>query len=147
MIEFPNEECKWAWLAGLMDADSYIDLNKKKYYGKGKYPPRRGFGWDIRISFRQTSRGLIEQVKHVFKTGSVRIDKKRRKTPIYQIDICKRKPILLALEKTLPFLIKKKEQARLIIEAHDLLQDHYKYHTPHDERLEEIHQKIRELHD
>lgn len=38
MINFPNEQAKWIWLGGLMDADGCIDacMHDGKYHGHSR---------------------------------------------------------------------------------------------------------------
>jgi len=140
MIDFPNEECKWTWLAGLMDADSSIDFYKK--------PRKSGLiHWNNQLVIRQTNFDLVKQAQTVFGHGNTYQRQRGKNRPIiYGIRLCKRDKIKYVLQRILPYLIKKKRQAELLLEAIDILQKH-KFNTTFDDRLNKIFLEIRSLHD
>lgn len=146
MIDFPNEESKWTWLAGTVDCDASITLTKHR---KKTPKSKRGFYYQSLISFQQTNRPLIKELKDVTGvTGRIQFISPKRKNDSDYWKICVYASRLrIILPKIIPFLVKKKKQAVLLLEALNLLAEHRAYHTPHDQRLEEICHTLQVLHE
>jgi len=142
MIEFPNEESKWTWLAGLIDCDSSITLNKSP-----SKTAKRGYSLKSALFFEQTNEELANEFKKVA-TANSKIFSPRYKhgSPTWRVCLYAEK-LRILLPKISPFLIKKKEQAKLLLDALSLIKQHSSGHTPNDKPLLEIYHKLRSLHE
>jgi len=141
MINFPNEESQWIWLAGIIDCDATISLSKVKA------KTRSGIGWKPVVQFNQTSETFIKGIQETVGYGQVikvNYAKPRKCQWVYVVTA---NPIRWVLPKIVPFLLKKKEQAILLLEALDLIKQHRSCHTHNIARLEEIYKKLRSLHE
>lgn len=124
MIDFPNEESKWAWLAGLVEGEGCISLG----YTWGQYKPA--------FVITNCSLNLLETARSIAggRIYKRKLKKKHRQCYVLWLPKDKIKPALHCL---LPFLETKKEQAKLLIEFLELREK--------TQRTDEIYQKIRHL--
>jgi hypothetical protein len=134
-INFPTEEARWIWLAGVMDCDSYIGISKSSSHVK------RGFHYTVRIAFEQKSKIVIKQIKKILNNAG-QINPNQNIYWRYYVPTSNARKIL---PNVIPYLLKKKKQTILILEALNLLSQHRKNYTPHDKRLEEIYQELHSL--
>ena len=141
MIEFPNEESKWSWLAGITDSDSCLCVIRNH-----DILTRRGFSFRPTAKFEQTNKEFIEEVRNVasVKSKIIHIKSYKGQKPLWAVTLCSTE-LRNVLPKIIPFLIKKKPQAVLLLEAAMLLKEHYPNHTPHDKRLGEIYEALHSL--
>ena len=142
-MEFPNEESKWVWMAAILDTDGSITLQKR---GKGKTIYKRGFQWATCLTFTQTNLELIEQLREISKTGVIHNQTLKSGNSAFRLVISS-EGMRVILPKLFPYLIKKRKQTKLILEALSLLKEHHSKYTPHDSRLEEIYLKLISLHE
>ena len=113
-VELNNTEReKWAYLAGLIDGDGCISLTKRGT--RVHYKPT--------ISFVNTDEELVKWVsgflgKNHYRVGKANPKKNQKQT--FQVVIQGRGEVKHILEKMVPFIIRKKPQAKLCIEYYGL---------------------------
>ncbi|MFA5307146.1 MAG: hypothetical protein WC365_06895 [Candidatus Babeliales bacterium] len=152
MIEFPTDESRWIWLAGVMDCDSCICLSRAKLTRKDG---KRKLSYRPNISFEQTSKDLINEIANVAGEGTFVHLKANYNYPnkyssrwrsIYRVVFGSPK-VRLILPKVIPYLVKKKDQAILLNEATKLISLHNRGFTGNDSRLAEIFEQLHSLHE
>jgi len=116
LIIFKDEESKWAWLAGLVDSEGYIGLDKVEA------PTNYGYCFLPRLVIDSTSRLIIETLKRNFDAYITERKPKclRHKTAFYYT-LTPRKGLRTVLTNILNYLIVKKEQSKLMIKSIDIL--------------------------
>lgn len=101
--KIPKEKTKLAYLAGLIDADGCIRINKENR---------------IQIDVTNTQLGMIEWVKENF-GGRIAFEEKSKKfdgwSDCYRIEIRKTKDVVKILEAIKPYLTIKQEKADELI--------------------------------
>lgn len=135
MIDFPNEDAKWAWLAGIVEGEGCLNLAISK---------RKTGKWWYKAQFviSNNSLEILENVQQVVENGQIYKAKIRgNRIQSYQFFINSRSRMLEVLHFLMPFLITKKRQAQLIIEFQNLTQ-HYKGKSS---RAHEIYLEMRKL--
>jgi len=128
------------WLAALIDGEGSISLSATK-----KKDCSRGFRWRTWVQIRNNNLTLIKIICCLTKTGTPNRQKGKGKR---KESFCWRGEaqfIREILPKILPYLIIKRRQAQLIIQATQLLSKHRAYHTPNDEKLRCLYLKLHEL--
>ena len=112
-----KEEVLYAYLAGAIDADGYISIQRSK--------PKRynHYYYCAMIGFTGTGEPLVQNIlKKTFGGGVYRYQPKNPKhKPWHQWQTSGSNKVYLALEKLMPYLITKKEQARIVLRFIDLL--------------------------
>lgn len=138
-----NEETKWAWLAGIIDSEGTISVYKVRI----KTHCRRGFNWLPTIQISNNSKEFLETIQKVLGFGKVWFRKKHstNKRNSYNFRFYGAKRVINFLDKLAPFLIIKKKHHELMREFASLIAEHRPFHTPHDEKLEQIYQRFREI--
>lgn len=106
-------ETEWAWLAGIIDGEGTIGIKK----AKAGYNRRKSPEYDIAMSIRMTHLPTIELVSRLI--GAV-VKSKAPKNVIchsisYGVTISSSR-LGLVLEKVLPYMVTKKDQALLALE-------------------------------
>jgi len=136
MIDFQNEDAKWAWLAGIVEGEGCLNLAiSKTKTGKWSY--------HAQFVISNNSLEILENVQQVVENGGQIYKVKIRGNQIqpYQFFINSRSRLLEVLHFLMPFLITKKRQAQLLIEFQNLTQ-HYKGKSS---RAHEIYLEMRKL--
>lgn len=109
------EETFWAWLAGLIDGEGYINLHKTKN-------PRckTGYAWKSLVVITNNHKPVLEFIQQKIETGALytRPYKKREKeyNPTYDLRFYGN-TIRVLIPKLLPYLQVKRERAILLLEA------------------------------
>jgi hypothetical protein len=147
MIKFENEREKWIWLAGVIDTECSLGLYKRPAYERERV--KRGFVWAPVLRCASTTPSLLEQIKRICNGGAI------NQQPFQSVVRKPQKQFRLSsnglrriLPKVLPFLIVKRRQAELLLEALSLLHlgnNQWTGKPCNDERLEEIYQELRRL--
>lgn len=112
-----NENLELAWLAGIMDGEGTIGLNKVK-----KKTPK-GYVVSPRIAVANTDKLMIDKVCEILKRYGIKHNVSTYKDKniksaklVYKLGICSFGNILSVCEKLLPFLVSKREKALLVVE-------------------------------
>jgi hypothetical protein len=142
MIEFPNEESKWLWLTGIIDCDAYIGLMKVKEHRVRTL--RRGFRWVPAMKFQQSNLDFLTEIKTISNAGNISPARQKRGNIHWRCSLHATQ-LRILLPKIIPFLIKKRRQAELVLKAVTLLKQHRPYHTPYDADLEKIRSELHSL--
>jgi len=119
-FEFPNEISKWIWIAGIIDAESSLELQKSK----GK--TARQFRFIPRMACSSTTLSLLFQLKRTcFPYGNIsshhyqdKRDSQWSRTNKFMVF---GDGLRIILPKLLPYLVVKRNQALLLTEALSLL--------------------------
>ena len=121
-----------AWVASAIDFESSISFHKQK---RPKF--ERGFQWSVEMQMANTDKRLIEQFGVLCGQSKYYIGKPAsiHAKPPYRIHITP-KLLRVILPKVLPYLIAKKRQAELAIEALHLIKNGFT--DMNARRLEEI---------
>lgn len=134
MMEFSNEESKWAWVAGVIEGEGCLNIT----YDRSKY-------LNSQFVIVNNSRGLLQEVQRI--VGGKIYKRKdyegRNWARAHLLFVLKNKQKLAVLPEIIPFLVTKKRQAKLMIEFLNLRANGRKIiDTP---RLLEIYQEMRKL--
>lgn len=107
MIDFPNEESKWAWLAGLVEGEGCLGL----YRGRGRFKLKPSF------IITNTSLELLKVAQSITGGQIYKRTKAVKKgwNQAYNFFV-PRAEMLKILQHLLPFLLTKKDRAKLLIE-------------------------------
>lgn len=156
-IEFEHEESKWAWLAGLFDGEGHVSL--QMYTGKGgSQKTKWGFHWNFVFNITNESKEIIETVKYFIKKeleknkdlkfsgrglgeGSITCAKRKEERDSWKYWLGRR-GMEHILPKMMPYLIVKRQNAKLVMEAIRLYRKENQVDTP---RLRPIFSQLREL--
>jgi len=132
-------EFNWSYFAGFIDGDGSFQLIK----GKSKIT-KTGYKW-VAIFYLANANPRPLKLLQKKVGGKIHAITKGF-GPIYYY-VATSKALRKMLPKILPFLIIKKEQAQLLLEALFLLKHRYRKErsTTIDDRLEEIAEKMKEL--
>ncbi len=135
------------WLAALVDGEGSIMMTRRGPTRTGS-KSRHGGSWRPRINVYNTDRRLVDAIKlHTglgYVVHSVRNPiKETRKKDSYWWSIESGGSRLVA-EAILPYMIVKREQAVLLIEARKLIEEHGQHHQ-NDDRLAGIRDKVKVL--
>lgn len=109
-----REDTKLAYIAGLIDGEGSIRIQKQKYKDwNDKYTPQ--------ISFTNTNLEAIKLVQKFFQTSSCSMHTPGRKgykgnKICYRTTKAGKDNVLKLVQKLLPYLVIKKQQAKLVIE-------------------------------
>lgn len=160
-----RDEIIFAYLAGLMDGEGSFMIRKSFYRVRNKkYGDCKNPMYTPRVGVKNTNREVIELMKSIF-GGHMSKEKrvyqsknghKRRK--ILYIYNAEHRIALNICEKLLPYLIIKKEQAKLLLELDKLKEKAKKdrdksikgfhgkpYKKEYIEKFEELYQRVKEL--
>lgn len=141
-MEKLNKREQYIWLAGVIDSECTIG-----FYKKLALHTKRGFCWMVRLNCGSVTPKLLHKIREFVGAGRVHLRALKQgnngKT-IYEWEIYGNN-VRHILPKVLPFLLLKKKQANLMIEALALLKEHGWKYTPHDKKLEGIWQEMRKL--
>ncbi|RLB77416.1 MAG: hypothetical protein DRH24_16260 [Deltaproteobacteria bacterium] len=149
IMEFKNERERWIWLAGIIDCEGGLWIEKFKV------PWRRGIAYKPLLSISNTNRQFLQTIKRVIGHGYIRELPHRNDNWKEQYELCvTANGIRNIVPNILPFLVIKRQQALLIIEAVELTGKIGKTPPhlrtverlqPYYNKLEEIYLKIKEL--
>jgi len=145
-------EIEKAWLAGLIDADGSVGINKHKL--KWKDNPWTHFHPIIQIC--NTNKTLLEYAKLIMdhknriykKTVASSTDKHniQHKKPVYSLKVLSISDCEHVLLQILPYLIVKKQQAKLLLDFLSFKKMHYHKGAKVDRSFEkQCYIKMREL--
>jgi len=134
---FETEREKWIWLACIIDTEGCLGIWKKKQ-------PRSIIGYRYIPSFTipNNSRDLVLMTKEICNRGSIH---QNNSLWIYQLDS---EGLRNTLPEVLPFLIVKRRQAELLLEALGIMKDNKKHNGNavhfgnHELKLRENYQKL-----
>jgi hypothetical protein len=144
-IIFPNDEAKWAWVAGVVDADGYVRFTKST----NKSVPSRGFRWLVAMQVSSVYREFLNLFKEIVGYGSVSkswINQKRGKEQPYCKFSMSSDGLRKVLPRIIPYLTIKKKRAELVLEALSMLKrGRQPNHKETDEKLEKIYQQVKVL--
>jgi len=142
-MEF-NEREKWIWLAAIVDCEGCLGLWKKR-----EKHLRRGYRYQPALTITNSSREFLELIKKTVGCGYISRNTKRKDW--YQYEMCNN-DLRRVLPQIQPFLIVKKKQCELLLEALKLLEEDRKSGGRNPElidrnyeRLDEIHEEIAKL--
>ena len=133
------------WLAAAIDFEGSLCLFKDKHSHCC-----RGFSWVPKLQIGNVNKEILNHCKGITKSGAISGGGiyKNHWRPVWYWQVCSN-GLRELLPLVLPFLIVKKRHAELLIEALDLLKEHWgnQYHTklPNDLRLQEIEVEIKSL--
>jgi hypothetical protein len=103
----------YAWAAGIIDGEGSVAMTRARP-GQNR---RRTLSFQVRISVRMTDKNAIQKLQRLFggtfKLAHVRNPEKHRAT--YEWFAGDRRTVAV-LQKTIPYMITKKPQARLILD-------------------------------
>jgi len=129
-------EADLGWIAGIIDGEGTVYLSKG--YHKPEYnarPSKRGFCWVPKVSVVNTSQELLIHFKEVTGFGAVFSynygERENQKMRYYLV--LRNNEALILLPQIKEFLVTKKGQAELLIEALEILKSHHNL-----ERLEDV---------
>lgn len=115
-------EADWGWVAGIIDGEGTIALNKSK--SLSKHPPKRGFLWTPRFDVCNTSKKLIDHLLDVVGCGSaIQLDYSkygRNTMPIWRISFKRKGEMNKVLTRIKDYLVAKKRHAELLMEFLEL---------------------------
>jgi len=128
------------WLACAIDGEGHIGLTRM-----AEPRNRRGFSLIPVVTIGNTSREFIEYFV-LLAGGKIRFEKrnKHNEKSLYRASIYANR-IRQLLPTILPYLIIKRKQATLLLEALRLLKEHRPGYAPNDRRPYKIFEKMREL--
>jgi len=137
MIEFPNEDAKWAWVAGFFEGEGCLHISP---VGKN--------GFYSQIVITSGVKENLEVVRQIT-GGRIYLHKEHRgnRHLYYSLRLTKRSEQQEFISKIKPFLAGKREQAELMDEFLNqkaIIGRPFKH--PEIERRREIHQQIKMLH-
>jgi len=152
LVNFQTEREIWAWLAGIVDCDGGF------YIERSKAPWKRGKTYRPILQFANTNRVFLEKIKEILDCGMIRELKNTQSRGSnwkkeYELRIFA-SGIRRIVPNILPFLLIKRRQALLIMEAVKITGDirriplskrSIQLLEPYYERLEQLYVKIREL--
>lgn len=128
-------ECDTGWLAGLIDGEGCLCLNKHK----DKHS-RAGYSMVPTLQITNNCLPLLQRVRETIGAGSI-----HRQHNSFNYALTSSERLFEVLIQVKPFLIVKRKQAEILLKAHALNQQHYHGHTPHKERLLTLHGIMRGL--
>ena len=119
-FEFPNEESKWIWISGIIDAESSLEMARSKSRTK------RGYRWIPRMACSSTTIALLLQLKRASNPyGNISShhhqDKRDGKWNKVSKFTLFSNGLRYILPKVLPYLVVKKVQATLLLRVLELL--------------------------
>lgn len=126
----------YAYLAGFLDADGCLQLVKHK-----NPKAKKGFHWQTLMSISQCDKDFIETLRKEIGFGMI-ISQDRGKG--YRLDFTGGH-IGKLLPHLLPYLRRKLEQAKMLLEAIQLLK-HNRPTSKNDSKIERLYQQIRNSH-
>jgi len=105
-------EKNWGYVAGFLDADGSLTLMKRLNRNK------RTSRLEPRITFHNSCKPALEQIQKIIGCGWVSLDKRKhkyRKKCMYTLTVTNFKDISRILCHCLPYLVVKKDRARLLL--------------------------------
>jgi len=149
---FQTEREIWAWLAGIIDCDGGF------YIERSKAPWKRGKTYRPILQIANTNKAFLEKIKEILGFGMIRELKNAKSRnnkwkKEYELRIFAN-GIRRIVPNILPFLLIKREQALLIVEAVKITEiirrtppskRDIQELEPYYERLEQLYVKMREL--
>ena len=143
-------ETEKAWLAAAIDGEGSLCFIKHYNVKHGGYA--RGYGYRSQLSVANCCKAFVDRVKEIIGGGIVG---QVGKSPLFKDGTKMAKPgyrydgramvLRSVLIQVYPYLIIKRRQAELLIEALVLLSEHHHKYHPNDARLEEIYAEIKRL--
>jgi len=124
-VEFKTEGEKWAWLAGIIDGEGHLGVS---YRSSG--------GADIFLKIEMKNLPIVRFLQSQL-AGSIWEDKRQGREGYCTYTLSGKK-LFLVLKRVLPYLIVKRRDAELLIEAWE--------NRDRFERLETIRRELQELH-
>lgn len=111
-----------AWVAGIIDGEGYIGVNKK-YYKIDNRPET--ISYVLRVCVKMTDKKTIEYIHELFNVGTITTSKNPtgNRRPTYGW-VCSARKAKIILQRILPYLITKRERAKLAIEFVDRRSNH-----------------------
>lgn len=140
------EETKWAYIAGLLDGEGYMDifLHSNPYFLKTK----KGYAREFRCNICNTNKELLEKVEEMIGKKCDLVEHKRNPpNPKWKNGFTLRfHPTVLRtlLPKVIPYLVLKKEFAQIILEELTIITT-VKNRNRREKLLLNLDQKFREL--
>jgi len=113
------EETKWAYIAGLIDGEGYLDifLHTNPYFRKNV---KKGYAREFRVNICNSNKDLLNKVQEMIGEKCELCEHKRKpeQTTHHSAFTLRFHPTVLRilLPKIIPFLILKKELAQIILE-------------------------------
>jgi len=148
-MEFKSEREKWTWLAGIVDCEGGLWIEKSKV------PWKRGIAYKPLLFVSNTNKQFLQTIKRVIDHGYIRKLPHRNDNWKEQYGLCvTANGIRNITPNILPFLVVKRQQALLIIEGVKLTEKIRKTPPhlrtierlqPYYDKLEEIYLKMRKL--
>ena len=109
-IKIDDNIAKWAYLAGIIDADGYVGI--LKYIDKGCVSPHYKPKLDITGDWK-----LMLWLNDNIEESSIEV---KHEPFVYQWRVFRKRSISKILEKTIPFMVTKKKRAIIVKELCDL---------------------------
>lgn len=132
------KETDLAWAAGIIDGEGCVSL----------YPvtTRTGKSWVLRVCVSNTNPLICERLKEVFGDGNVygRQPKNKRHKHVFHYEACSKKAERV-LNAVLPYLVAKREQAKVGLASRKLIGVHGR--NTKNPNVEELKWLKRQLHD
>lgn len=135
-------ETERAYIAGIVDGEGSVSMclrnTKPKHY-------------DVKVSISNSSKQLIDYLKNLFPLFNIFTQKDKRNKNWkrrYELYSSSLKNIKIFLESILPFLIVKKEQARLLLEYIEIRNKVFSrgsHQSIHPQRENEIYFQLKEI--
>lgn len=130
-------EIEAAWLAAAIDGEGYLRFSFFLKNGRQK--------WVGRLDVSNTNKEFCNRVKEIVGYGHVQMVDFRNYTPLARYTLASLASIGRVLEQIEPYLIIKREKAKIMIEAGRLIQEHNRLRQPHDKRLKELLKEFDEI--
>lgn len=145
MLEFETEREKLIYLALALDTEGCIGLYKNRSERIQRHC-KVGYTWDVVVDVCSTSREFPEFLKSQFGGGGISTDKhsKPRRLRAYHWRMNKTQMTCL-LPKAIPFMVKRKKQAELLLEAISIIEEIKGRGRKDNPRLDEIEKELRRL--
>ena len=125
-----SRESDLGWAAGIIDGEGCIQL----YRTTGT----RGVGWVLRVMVNNTSLVMLNRLQEVFGDGTIRphrIPTNPRHRPTWSWSVAAKKAET-ALRLIEPYLVNKREEARVGLHSRSLIRQHgINTANPNDEQL------------
>lgn len=119
MHDNPQQAVLYAYLAGIIDGEGCISMNK---YSptldcfKNKNLKYKNPKYSTYLSIGMSCEEIVRMIAKEFDSSSVRIERVPNRKPIYRCKISGRKSIIKNLPKFMPYLIEKKAQAEIAMD-------------------------------
>jgi len=117
---FTISESDLAWLAGVMDSDGSIMMNlcgrDTEKYGKPYYKPKIVFINSNKVMLREIQRIVMGLSDEQLQVWSRKANKENNWKQVFQLSTQKKSLMIAILSAIYPYMVAKKEQARLMLQ-------------------------------